>query len=135
HALTAPARLGVEVRWDPEVVAQVGANLDVAARSNGLSLAFLNAVSPRTLQRVAGEIVLDVESHGPIERPALRGMVGLRNGAAAIAPLGVEVRDAAAELSLAPEAIRITKLSAAAADGRLDGGGTISLAGYSPDRL
>jgi autotransporter translocation and assembly factor TamB len=135
HALTATARLPVELRWDPAVLARVAGDLDVAASSNGLSLAFLNALSPRTLQRVGGEVVLDLSSHGPIERPALRGMVGLRNGAAAIAPLGVEVRDAAAELSLAPEAIRITKLSAAAADGRLDGGGTISLAGYSPDRL
>jgi translocation and assembly module TamB len=135
HALTATARLPLEVRWDPAVIARVGGDLDVAARSNGLSLAFLNAVSPRTLQRVGGEIVLDVESHGPIERPALHGMVALRDGAAAIAPLGVEVRAAAVELSLAPEAIRITKLTAAAADGRLDGGGTISLAGYAPDRF
>jgi translocation and assembly module TamB len=135
HALTATARLPLELRWDPAVLAHVGGDLDVTARSNGLSLAFLNAVSPRTLQRVAGEIVLDVESHGPIERPAPHGTVALRGGAVAVPPLGLEVSAAAVELSLAPDAIRITKLSAATADGRLDGGGTISLAGYAPDRL
>jgi translocation and assembly module TamB len=135
HALTATARLPLELRWDPTVLARVSGDLDVAARSNGLSLAFLNAVSPRTLQRVTGEIVLDVESHGPIEHPAPHGTVALRGGAVAVPPLGLEVSAAAVELSLAPDAIRITKLSAAAADGRLDGGGTISLAGYAPDRL
>ncbi|HSD10835.1 MAG TPA: translocation/assembly module TamB domain-containing protein [Candidatus Binatia bacterium] len=135
HALTATARLPLELRWDPAALVRVSGDLDVAARSNGLSLAFLNALSPRTLQRVSGEIVLDVESHGPIERPALRGAVALRGGAAAVPPLGLEVNGATAELSVAPDAIRITKLSAAAADGRLDGGGTISLAGFAPDRL
>ncbi len=135
HALTATARLPLDLRWDPAALVRVSGDLDVAARSNGLSLAFLNAVSPRTLQRVSGEIVLDVESHGPIERPAPHGTVALRGGTVAVPPLGLEVDAATAELSVAPDAIRITKLSAAAADGRLDGGGTISLAGYAPDRL
>ena len=49
--------------------------------------------------------------------------------------LGVEVTAAALQVDIAPDAIRVSKLEASANDGRLEGDGTISLAGYAPDRL
>jgi translocation and assembly module TamB len=135
HSLTANGRVPLELRWDPQVTTRLAGDLDFAARSNGLSLAFLSAMSPRNLQRVTGDLVVDVQAHGPIEHPAPHGMVALRGGGAALPPLGVAVTGATLQVDVTPETIRISKLEASANDGKLEGGGTISLAGYAPDRL
>src|SRR5207302_10030174 len=103
HSLTANGRIPLELRWDPQVTSRAAGDLDSAARSNGLSLAFLNAVSPRNLQRVTGDIVVDVKAHGPVDHPAPQGMVGLRGGGAAMPSLGVEVTAAALQVDIAPD--------------------------------
>jgi translocation and assembly module TamB len=135
HFLTATGRLPLELRWDPQFVTRIAGDVDFTARSNGLSLAFVNALAPRTLQKVTGDIVVDVSAHGPIDRPAPHGMIGLRDGGATIPPLGVAIGAATVQVDIAPDVIRISKMQAVGNDGRLDGGGTIALAGYAPDRL
>jgi len=135
HTLVASGRAPVDLRWDPDVVYRIDGDIDLAVKSSGLDLAFLNALLPGTLRNVAGEIVVDLESHGPLDRPAPHGTIALRNGGATITPLGVDVTAATVAVAVAPGAIRVTDLSAASRDGRLSGGGTISMAGYAPDRL
>ena len=135
HALIASGRAPVDLRWDPEVIHRIAGDIDLAVRSNGLDLAFVNGLVPSTLRNVTGEIIVDVEAHGPLDRPAPRGTVALRGGAATLTALGVDVSAATLALAIAPDAIRVTDLSAVSRDGRLVGGGTISMSGYAPDRL
>jgi translocation and assembly module TamB len=135
HALIASGRAPLDLRWDPDLVHRIAGDIDLALRSSGLDVAFVNALFPQSLRNVAGEIVVDVEAHGPLEQPAPRGTVALRGGRATISALGVDLNAVNLALSIAPDAIRVTELSAASHDGRLSGGGTISMAGYAPDRL
>ncbi len=135
HVLTASGRAPVDLRWDPDLVYRIAGDIDLAVRSNGLDLAVVNPLMPGALRNVTGEVVVDVEAHGPLDRPAPRGTIALRGGGATIAPLGVDVSAATVALVIAPDAIRVTDLSAVARDGRLVGGGTISMSGYKPDRL
>jgi translocation and assembly module TamB len=135
RALTASGRAPVDLRWDPQVVYRVAGDVDLALRSSGLDLAFVNALMPGKLRNVKGEIVVDVEAHGPLDRPAPRGTVALRGGSATISALGVDVSAVNLALAIAPDAIRITDLSATSHDGELSGGGTVTMAGYAPDRL
>ena len=135
HALVASGHAPVDLRWDPELIHRIAGGIDLAVRSNGLDVAFVNALVPGTLQNVTGEIVVDLETHGPLDRPAPRGTIALRNGGATIAPLRVDVSAATFAIAIAPDAIRVTDLSAVSRDGHLAGGGTISLTGYTPDRL
>jgi translocation and assembly module TamB len=135
HNLVASGRAPVELRWDPELVYRITGDIDLSVRSSGLDLAFVNALVPGTLRNVTGEIVVDLESHGPLDRPAPRGTIALRNGGATITPLGVDVSAATVAVAVAPDAIRVTDLSAVSREGHLSGGGTISMTGYAPDRL
>ena len=135
HALVASGRAPVDLRWDPDLVYRIDGDIDLDVRSSGLDLAFVNALLPGTLRNVTGEIVVDLESHGPLDRPAPQGTIALRNGRATITPLGVDVTAATVAVAVAPDAIRVTDLSAVSRDGRLSGGGTISMTGYTPDRL
>jgi translocation and assembly module TamB len=135
HALVASGRAPAELRWDPELVHRIAGDVDLTVRSNGLDLAFANVLAPHALRNVTGEIVVDLETHGPLDRPTPRGTIALRGGGATISGLGIDVRAVTLALAIAPDAIRITDLSAASHDGRLSGGGAISLVGYKPDRL
>jgi translocation and assembly module TamB len=135
HTLVASGRAPVDLRWDPDIVYQIDGDIDLAARSSGLDLAFVNALMPGTLRNVTGEIVVDLESHGPLDRPAPRGTIAVRNGGAKIPQLGVDVSAGTVAVAVAPDAIRVTDLSAVSRDGHLSGGGTISMTGYAPDQL
>jgi translocation and assembly module TamB len=135
HALVATGRAPVDLRWDPDLVYRLAGDIDLAVRSSGLDLAFVNALTPGTLRNVTGEIVMDLESHGPLDQPAPRGTIAFRNGGATILPLGVDVSAATVAVAVAPDAIRVTDLSAVSRNGHLSGSGTISMTGYAPDRL
>ena len=137
HALTATARLPLDLRWDPAALVRVSGDLDVAARlQNGLSLAFLNAVSPRTLQRVSGEIVLDVENSSLPYRapgPARHGRTAWRHGGGSTARPGGRRRYRRAERRSRCDPHH--QVIGGRRRRAVYGGGTISLAGYAPDRL
>ena len=135
HALVASGRAPMDLRWDPELAYRIAGDIALAVRSNGLDVGFVNALMPGTLRDVKGEVVVDLEAHGPPDRPVARGTIALRGGAATIAPLGVDVSAATLAIAITPDAIRVTDLAAVSREGRLTGGGTISMDDYLPDRL
>jgi autotransporter translocation and assembly factor TamB len=135
HALLASGRAPMDLRWDPELVHRISGDIALAVRSNGLDVGFVSTLMPGTLRDVKGEVVVDLEAHGPLDRLVPRGTIALRGGRATITPLGIDVNAATLALAVAPDAIRVTELSAVAREGRLVGGGTISMDDYVPDRL
>jgi len=114
---------------------QVAPTLALEAHAVDFDLAVLNAVSSRDVTDIAGRLDLDLALTGATDRPVARGSIRLRDGAARLRPLGVQVTAATAQVGLDEHAVRIEEVSAKAGDGVLSATGTIGIRDYQPDTI
>jgi translocation and assembly module TamB len=133
HRLIGAGTVPVELNWHNGARAVVGDRLDFRAQSGGISLAFLNAFSGKAVDRIAGEVRLDVTARGSINRPEFQGTFGLRDGRVRLVPLGVEVASITAAGSLDSRNLLIREISAKAKDGEIRGRGSIGIHGLDLD--
>ncbi|MGE0825206.1 MAG: translocation/assembly module TamB domain-containing protein [Candidatus Binatia bacterium] len=135
HTLVGTTTLPIAVRWSDGWTAEVLGDLDGQVRSTGLDLAFLNAVTGKAVQDVAGALLVDLTVQGPVTAPQPYGTIRLREGKANLKDLRVKINELNVDAQLSPDTIRITQLSARARDGRMSGTATLTLKDRQPDQI
>jgi translocation and assembly module TamB len=130
HALTGAGSLPLALSWQNGWRAEPGDGMDFRIRSDGISLAFLNAFSDKSVANIAGEMSLDALARGSIKQPAIQGTFRLRDGRVKILPLGIEVTAIGAEGNLDSRNLVLREISARAKDGEIRGSGSLALNGY-----
>ncbi|MEX0803507.1 MAG: translocation/assembly module TamB domain-containing protein [Candidatus Binatia bacterium] len=135
HELIANGRVPVILSWSPEWQLEAAGDMNVRVRSEGLSMAFLNAFSGDATQNITGNISLDVLARGPVTQPVLRGTARVSNGAATLKPLGLQVSSIAADAKFDGQTVTLREISARAKDGQLNGSGVIALKDYMPENF
>lgn len=132
HRLNARGTMPVDVHWEPAFVAEPLGPIDAEARSDGLSLAFLNAFGAGRFSGLEGELFLEAKARGPIENLEPSGRIGLRGGKVRILPLGLPVRDVEIAVALDPSAIVLERFAARAKKGSLEASGRVALRDFAP---
>ncbi len=132
HRLTATGSLPIAARWEPAFEARPTGDLDLAVRSSGLSLAFVNAFTQPNAQKVDGALTVDVSVRGPVEAPRPSGSLGLVGGRASLPKLGIDLTDASLDVGFDPEAVRLRSLALRTQSGKIDGTGSIALRNGAP---
>ena len=135
HQLIANATLPMQLGWERRFVAYASGGINGRVHSNGLSLAFLNSLSPRAIRNLAGNLSMDVALTGPIRHPQASGGVWLWGGKAKIIPAGVTVDPVNLTLLISPQAIFVQDLNARAKDGSINAWGRVALNDYRPGAM
>jgi autotransporter translocation and assembly factor TamB len=135
HRLDASGSMPVALSWSNGWRFEPSGAIVARAHSTGLSIAFLNAFSGKTIRAIGGELALDVQVRGTLEEPTAAGSLRLRNGRLIPVALGIEVASIVADARLEPRGIRIMQMTAAAKDGKLSGSGFIGLEKFAPQTI
>lgn len=128
HWIKVSGSLPVALSWASGFHHQVSGNMNLEAKSPGLDLAFLDALT-NEVSDVGGTVSVDITARGSVENPRASGFLTLSDGRFKIVPLNVPVRNMTTHLLLSPEQLQLTNLYASAKDGSLRGRGSISLNG------
>lgn len=135
HTLQASGSLPVSLSWANGFQSTLLGDPSFSVHSDGLSLAFLNALSGKAVHDIAGEIYLDIKAEGPAEKPRINGSFGLQGGRATVKPLGLSIAPITLTGTLSPEQVRIEQLLAKARDGTFETQATLTLKDYQPETL
>jgi autotransporter translocation and assembly factor TamB len=127
HTLNGSGTVPLNLSWDNGFRADAADGMDLRVQSSGLGLGFLNAFSGKSVEKIAGEISLDVRARGSIKQPDLRGTFRLSDGNARVVPLGVDINAIAASGSLDSRSLTVREISARAKDGEIKGSGSLAL--------
>ena len=130
HSLTVNGTVPLALSWQNEIRAEPGGGMEVRARSDGLSLSFLNAFTAKTAEKIAGEFAVDVIARGSLLKPDLRGTYRLRDGRVRVVPIGVEVTGIGLAGNLDSKNLVLREFTARAKDGELRGSGSLALNNY-----
>jgi autotransporter translocation and assembly factor TamB len=135
HQLIANVTLPMQLGWDRKFVAYASGGLNGRVHSNGLSLAFLNAMGPRSVKGLDGNISMDVALTGPIKRPVANGGMWLWDGKGKIIPLGLNIDSLNMTVLVSPQAVFLKDLNVRSKDGTIDAWGSVPLNGYVPSAV
>ncbi len=135
RTLNAAGALPLALSWHDGWSSEIVGPMDFRVQSSGLSLAFLNAYSGKSVEQVDGELLLDMRVRGALKEPELTGTFRVGGGKLKVIPLGVNVTDIAAAGRMDSNSIGIESLSARAADGTLNGKGALALKNYQADNF
>jgi hypothetical protein len=127
HWLTADGVLPIALSWDHGAHQRISGDLALRAKSPGIDLSFLDALTRNALTGVRGTLSLDISAQGPIDSPNPRGYVALHDLNFTVAALNVPVQNLTAQITLTPEDVRLVNLSAKAGDGTLSGFGSVAI--------
>jgi len=128
HWIRVSGSLPVALSWANGFHHQVAGDVSLEAKSPGLELAFVDALT-NAVSDVGGTLSMDITARGSVENPRARGFLTLSDGRFKIVPLNVPVRNVTTHILLSPEQLQLTNLYASAKDGTLRGTGAISLNG------
>ena len=135
HALQASGRLPMSLSWANGFQSTLLGDPYFHAHSDGLNLAFLNALSGNAVHDIAGEIHLDITADGPAEKPRVNGTFALKDGQATVKPLGLTIAPITLAGTVSPEQVRIEQLLAKAREGTFETHATLTLKDYQPETL
>jgi translocation and assembly module TamB len=135
HQLIANATIPMQLGWDKKFVAYASGGLIGRVHSSGISLAFLGAMSPRTVQGLDGNISMDIALSGPIKHPQANGGLWLWGGKAKVIPAGVTIDSLNTTIIISPQAIYLQDLNARSKDGSIDAWGNVALDSYRPKAI
>jgi translocation and assembly module TamB len=130
HVLNGAGTLPLDLSWSNRWRADFADGMEARLQSFGVSLAFLNAFSGIAVEKIAGDLSLDVQARGSLKQPDLRGTFRLRDGKLKAIPLGVEIQTIAAAGDLDSRNLILRELSAKAKDGEIHGNGSLALENY-----
>jgi autotransporter translocation and assembly factor TamB len=130
HALTVNGTAPIVLSWQNQVRAEPGDGMEVQARSDGLSVSFLNAFTGKAAENIAGEFALDVVARGSLKQPDLRGTFRLRDGRVRVVATGVDVTGITLAGGLDSRNLLLREFSARAKDGEIHGSGSLALNNY-----
>ncbi len=135
NQLIANATIPMQLGWDRRFVAYAGGGINGRVHSSGISLAFLNSLSPRTIRGLDGSVSMDLALTGPIKHPQANGGIWLWGGKAKIVPAGITIDALKMTTLITPQAIFVRDLNARSKDGNIDAWGRIALDGYRPTAI
>lgn len=135
HALTAVGTLPLRLSWQDGWRSELAGDLDLRIKSDGLSAAFLNAYTAKTVSDIGGELSLDVAARGAPLEPRWSGSLRFAGGKLKLTELNVEVRDVGLEASFDARRLTLENFTARANDGRLTGSGLLTLKQYQIDNF
>jgi autotransporter translocation and assembly factor TamB len=127
HTLNGSGTVPLNLSWHNGFRAETQDGMDLRVQSSGVSLGFLNAFSGKSVEKIAGEISLDVRARGSMKQPDLRGTFRLSDGNARVVPLGIDINAIAAAGSLDSRSVTVREISARAKDGEIKGSGSLAL--------
>jgi autotransporter translocation and assembly factor TamB len=130
HVLNAAGILPLALSWHDGLRADFADGMDVRLQSTGMSLAFLNSFSGKTVENIAGELSLDIAARGSVKQPDLRGNFKLRDGKLKAVPIGVEIQQVVAAGELDSRNLTLREFSAKTKDGEIRGSGSLALKNY-----
>lgn len=130
HSLTATVKLPLELSWHEEWRMRVLGDVDLRLKSSGLSLAFLNTYTAKTVSNLDGELTVDLAARGALWEPVLSGSFEVINGRLKAPLLNVDVEKIALEGVFDARSLRVKSFSAHAHEGRLTGAGSVALKNY-----
>jgi autotransporter translocation and assembly factor TamB len=136
HRLRLNGDVPIKLEWSHGFMAKIGNDQKIRAYSAGIRLAPFAGIAPQTLRNPAGLLRADLELTGPPLHPSINGTMAITRAAGEVVPVGVKISDLEVGLRASPSRIEITELSAKAADGTLNGSGSIALKNnYSPGAI
>jgi autotransporter translocation and assembly factor TamB len=127
HTLNGSGTVPIDLSWHNGFRADSADGMDLRVQSQGVSLGFLNAFSGKSVEKIAGEISLDVHARGSMKQPDVRGTFRLSDGNARLVPLGVDISAIAVSGSLDSRSVTVREISAKAKDGEIKGSGSLAL--------
>jgi autotransporter translocation and assembly factor TamB len=130
HTLAVNGTAPLLLSWQNQFRAEPGDGMEVRARSDGLSVSFLNAFTGKTAENIAGEFALDMVARGSLKQPDLRGTYSLRDGRVRVVPIGVEVTGIGFAGNLDSKRLILREFTAHAKDGEIRGSGSLALKDY-----
>ena len=135
HTLKANGRLPLSLSWANGFQSVLLGDPYFHAHSDGLNLAFLNALSGNAVLDIAGEILLDMTADGPAEKPRVNGTFALQGGQATVKALGLTIAPITLTGTVSPEQVQIKQLLAKAREGTFETQATLTLKDYQPETL
>jgi hypothetical protein len=130
HELVIDGSMPLQLQWSRTATAITPGDANIRLSSTGLSLALLNVLSTN-VQNIQGTVSMDVQLRGPIANLAPSGYVQLQRAQAQVKSLALSIHDIAARVELAPDAVRLTELTARTGDGWVTGNGRLTLQQYT----
>jgi autotransporter translocation and assembly factor TamB len=130
RSLNATGTVPLLLSWKDNFRAEPLAGMDMRVQSAGVSLGFLNAFSGKTVENIAGEMMLDLTARGSLKQPDWRGNFRLREGRVKVVPLNVEVNALTINGGLDSRSLVIREISARAKEGEIRGAGSLGLRQY-----
>ena len=127
HTLNGSGTVPLNLSWQNEFRADPRDGMDLRLQSSGVSLGFLNAFSGKSVEKIAGEVSLDVRARGSIKQPDVRGTFRLHDGKLKVVPLGLDITTIAAGGTLDSRSVTLREVSARAKDGEIKGSGSLAL--------
>jgi translocation and assembly module TamB len=135
HSLSATGTLPLDLSWHDGWVSRVTGGLDLQVKSTGLSLAFLNVYTARTISNLDGELSLELTARGSLPEPNLKGAFRIINGKLKANPLNIDVEDISVDGSFDTRVFTVKNFTARANNGRLDGAGSLALKNYQIENI
>jgi autotransporter translocation and assembly factor TamB len=135
HQLVASATIPMQLGWDQRFVAYAIGGINGRVHSSGISLAFLNSISPRTVRRLEGNVSMDVAVTGSLKHPQASGGIWLWGAKAKLVPVGIAIDALTTTVMISPQAIFVQDLNARSKDGTIDAWGRVALEGYRPTAM
>jgi translocation and assembly module TamB len=124
--LTADATLPLDLALLPRASRRLDAPLRGRVRTDGVSLAVLEAFTP-AVREASGIVRADVALGGRWDAPTLRGTATVAEGSLLLPDLGTRWRELTADIAFHDDSVAIRRV---AARGRRDGPGTLELRGW-----
>ena len=134
HELSVRGTAPLALAWYPVWRGEPLAGMTLRAHSDGLSLAFLNALKAPA-ENIAGQLALDLVLTGSLADPQARGNFELSNGAFAVKRLGLRVNDVKLSASADSRRLTLKQLSARSGSGTISGNGFLLLKRYLPEDM
>ena len=127
HTLNGTGMLPLNLSWQNGWRADFAEGMELRAQSAGMSMAFLNAFSGKSVENIAGELSLDVLARGSVKQPDVRGTFRLREGKLKIVPLGVDINEVAIAGNMDSRNVNFGEVTVKAKDGEIKGSGSLAL--------
>ena len=135
HSLMATGTLPLDLSWHDGWVSRVSGGLELQVNSTGLSLAFLNAYTAKTVSNLDGELSLELIARGTLPEPNLKGTFRIIKGKLKAIPLNVDVEEITVDGSFDTRVFTVKNFTARANNGRLDGAGSLALKNYQIENI
>jgi hypothetical protein len=124
-------KLEAACAWGAAPLPRVAQPFEATARAHNFRLAGLALLAPSVLDELDGRLDAELKAHFAKGPPDLRGQIVIRDGVLQEPTIGQRFHDIEAKVVLAPDAVRLERMSARGSSGRLNAKAIARLDGMS----